>query len=227
MPVSSSSPNSAADEQQRRRDPCRQPVRERPTDGEADESRRKSAQFGVFGRARPQVAQARGTTARSGWNRGSAAAAPRGWAPCASALSLLADATSGSSTTAEPMNIRTPASTQAPTGRAASNHELAATMTATPSSTSAIPSRRCPGSMWRACPIDRAARPVPLAAIIQAPRAVRPQVRPASTSSDRLRRLAGLFARLRARLRAFWAPAWDHPSGGGLPTSGACPRSGL
>ena len=43
------------------------------------------------------------------------------------------------------MNVRSTVSTHAPTGRAASNHELAATTTARPSSTSAIPSRRCPG----------------------------------------------------------------------------------
>ncbi len=95
-----------------------------------------------------------------------------------------AAASSGSSTTAEPMKVRNPASTHAPTGRAAPNHELAATMTARPSSTSAMPSRRWPGSMLRAWPIDRAAVPVPRAAIIQVARAARPPAIPASTRSD-------------------------------------------
>ncbi|WP_437436163.1 hypothetical protein [Mycobacterium avium] len=59
------------------------------------------------------------------------------------------------------MNVRSAVSTQAPTGPAAWNHELAATTTEKPSSSSAMPSRRCPGSMSRARPIDRAAPPVP------------------------------------------------------------------
>ena len=46
------------DEQQRRRDPGRQPVRQRPTDREADETRRVAPRLRVFRRARPQVAQA-------------------------------------------------------------------------------------------------------------------------------------------------------------------------
>jgi hypothetical protein len=71
-------------------------------------------------------------------------------------------------------------------------------MTEMPSRTSAIPSRRCPGSMSWARPIDRAALPVPLAAIIQVARTARPQVSPAVTSRDRLRRLAGLPGRLAA-----------------------------
>ncbi|BBZ48557.1 hypothetical protein MHEI_02740 [Mycobacterium heidelbergense] len=50
--------------------------------------------------------------------------------------------------------------------------------------------------MSRARPIDRAAPPVPRAAIIQVARMARPQVSPAATSSDRLRRLAGLLALL-------------------------------
>ncbi len=50
--------------------------------------------------------------------------------------------TTGSARTAEPMNVRNTASTHAPVGRAAWNHELAATTTARPSRTSAIPSRR-------------------------------------------------------------------------------------
>ncbi|CKS58941.1 antibiotic biosynthesis monooxygenase domain-containing protein [Mycobacterium tuberculosis] len=103
-----------------------------------------------------------------------------------------AAATSGSMTTADPMNVRNKASTHAPSGRAASNHELAATTTARPSSTSAIPSRRCPGSMSRARPIDRAAPPVPLAAIIQTARMARPQASPVDTSSDRWCRREGL-----------------------------------
>ena len=53
-------------------------------------------------------------------------------------------------------------STQAPTGRAASNQELAAMITATPSKPSAMPSRRWPGSISRARPTDRAVLPVPL-----------------------------------------------------------------
>ncbi len=56
--------------------------------------------------------------------------------------SATAAVTRGSTPTAEPMKIRTTESTQAPTGRAAWNHELAAITTATPSSARAIPSRR-------------------------------------------------------------------------------------
>ena len=48
----------------------------------------------------------------------------------------------GTSTTAEPMTTRTTVSIQPPTGRAASNHELAASTTAMPSRPSAMPSRR-------------------------------------------------------------------------------------
>jgi hypothetical protein len=115
--------------------------------------------------------------------------------------------TAGSARTAEPMNVRSTASTHAPTGRAASNHELAAITTARPSSTSAIPSRRCPGSMSRARPIDRATPPVPRAAISQVARMARPQVSPAATNTDRLRRLAGLLALRRgAAGRALRAP---------------------
>src|ERR1700722_8619051 len=105
--------------------------------------------------------------------------------------------TTGSANTAEPMNVRSTMSTQAPTGRAASNQELAAITTARPSSTSANPSRRCLGSMSRARPIDRAALPVPRAAISQVARMARPHVTPVATSSDWLRRLAGLLTRLR------------------------------
>ena len=53
-----------------------------------------------------------------------------------------ANATIGSNTTAEPISVRSRESTHCPTGRAASNQLLAAIRTATPSSASAIPSRR-------------------------------------------------------------------------------------
>src|SRR5580693_3000673 len=99
--------------------------------------------------------------------------------------------TTGSTSTAALIHVRSTSSTHAPTGRAASNHELAATTTAKPSRTSAIPSRRCPGSMSRARPIDRAAPPVPFAAISQVARRARPQLSPTATSNGRLRRLAG------------------------------------
>src|SRR5262249_57859944 len=62
---------------------------------------------------------------------------------------------------------------------------------------SAMPSRRCPGSMSRARPIDRATLPVPRAAISQVARMARPQVSPAATSDEWLRRLAGLLTLLR------------------------------
>ena len=98
------------------------------------------------------------------------------------------------------MKVRNSASTHAPTGRAASNHELAATTTERPSRTSAIPSRRCPGSMSRARPIERAAPPVPLGRpSARSARMARPQVSPAATSSDWLRRLAGLLDPLAGR----------------------------
>ena len=48
----------------------------------------------------------------------------------------------GTRTTAEPMTVRTTVSIQPPTGRAASNHELAASTTAMPSKPRAMPSRR-------------------------------------------------------------------------------------
>jgi hypothetical protein len=89
------------------------------------------------------------------------------------------------------------------------NHELAAMITATPSSANAIPSRRCPGSMWRAWPIDRAALPVPLAATIQLARAARPQARPVITSKDWLRRLAGRLTRLTGLLGRFLGARGD------------------
>nr|BBX77672.1 hypothetical protein MFLOJ_14590 [Mycobacterium florentinum] len=52
--------------------------------------------------------------------------------------------------------------------------------------------------MSRARPIDRAAPPVPRAAISQVARIARPPVMPAATSRDRWRRLARLLAFLRA-----------------------------
>ena len=96
----------------------------------------------------------------------------------------IAAVTNGSTTTAEPMKIRSTESTHAPTGRAASNQELAATTTASPSKARAIPSRRCPGSMSRARPTDRAVLPVPLATISHVARTARPQVRPALVTSE-------------------------------------------
>ncbi len=86
-------------------------------------------------------------------------------------------ATMGSSTTAEPISVRSAESTHWPTGRAASNQLLAAISTATASSASAIPSRRWPGSMSWARPTERAALPVALATISQVARAPRPTAR--------------------------------------------------
>src|SRR5262249_11318752 len=85
-------------------------------------------------------------------------------------------------------------STHAPIGRPASNHELAATTTARPRRTSAIPSRRCPGSMSRARPIDRAAPPVPRTAISQLARTARPPGRPPATCNVCLRGLPALLS---------------------------------
>ena len=51
-------PEQRADEQQRRGDPGRQPVRQRPPDRKSDESTRAAAQFRVFRRTGPQMAQA-------------------------------------------------------------------------------------------------------------------------------------------------------------------------
>lgn len=98
---------------------------------------------------------------------------------------------SGTSTTAPPITVRTAISTQPPTGRAASNHELAATITATPSRASAMPSRRCPGSSSRARPTERAVEPAPLASISQPARVPRPTAAPAVASGDEFRRGAG------------------------------------
>src|SRR6201996_6401414 len=109
-------------------------------------------------------------------------------------VTATAAVTIGRARTPAPMKVRNSVSTHAPTGRAASNHELAATTTERASNSSAIPSRRCLGSMSRARPIDRAAPPVPLAAISQAARTRPPQVTPAAPSNDRLRRWAGLGA---------------------------------
>lgn len=96
--------------------------------------------------------------------------------------------TTGSTAAAEPTNIRSTASTHAPTGRAASNHELAAMTTATPSSISAIPSRRWPGSMSRARPTERAAAPAVLATSSHVLRTASAQLSPMVTGSDRVRR---------------------------------------
>ena len=97
----------------------------------------------------------------------------------------------GSSRTAEPISTRRKSSIHPPTGRAASNHELATTTTAMPSSASAIPSRRWPGSMSRARPTERAVDPAPLASINQPARAPRPMASPAAGMREALRRLAG------------------------------------
>ncbi len=71
----------------------------------------------------------------------------------------------------------------APTGRAASNHELAAITTAMPSSASAMPSRRWPGSRSRARPTERAVDPAPLASISQPARTPAPDGRCLRTRS--------------------------------------------
>ena len=57
-PSQQQQPEQRADGQKRRGNPRRQPVRQRPTDGEADESCRATPRFRVFGRTGPQVAQA-------------------------------------------------------------------------------------------------------------------------------------------------------------------------
>ena len=85
-----------------------------------------------------------------------------------------------------------------------SNQELAAMTTATPSSASAIPSRRWPGSISRARPTDRAVLPVPFANISHVARTARPQASPALVTSEWSRRPAGrrgAFAGRRAGLR--------------------------
>ena len=92
--------------------------------------------------------------------------------------------TTGSTTTAEPMKIRNTESIHAPTGRAASNQELAAMTTASARKASASPSRRWPGSMSRARPTDRAVPPVPLASISHVARTARPQVSPALATNE-------------------------------------------
>ncbi|ORW34193.1 hypothetical protein AWB91_01135 [Mycobacterium paraense] len=54
--------------------------------------------------------------------------------------------------------------------------------------------------------MDRAAPPTPRAATSQVARTARPQVSPEATSSDWLRRLAGLLGFLRGAGRGFRAP---------------------
>ena len=119
----------------------------------------------------------------------------------------------GSSMTADPISVRNVPSIHAPTGRAASNHELAAITTATPRSARAIPSRRCPGSMSWARPTDRAVPPTPLATINQVARAARPTPAPAAATTDGLlRRVAGLvgfFGAFRGAVAACREPAFD------------------
>src|SRR5689334_4558133 len=100
--------------------------------------------------------------------------------------------TIGTRTTADPIIVRRTLSIHPPTGRAASNHELAAITTAMPSSASAMPSRRWPGSRSRARPTDRAVEPAPFASINQPARTPRPTVAPADETADGLRRGAGL-----------------------------------
>ena len=97
----------------------------------------------------------------------------------------------GNKTTEEPMSTRRKVSIHAPTGRAAPNQELAAITTAMPSSASAMPSRRCPGSRSRALPTERAVEPAPLASISQPARTPRPTVVPADETGEGFRRGAG------------------------------------
>ena len=104
----------------------------------------------------------------------------------------IAASTMGTRTTADPISTRRNVSIHWPTGRAASNQELAAITTAMPSSASAMPSRRWPGSRSRARPTDRAVDPAPLASINQPARTPRPTVAPADEMADGLRRRAGL-----------------------------------
>src|SRR4029077_7030979 len=100
--------------------------------------------------------------------------------------------TMGTSTTADPISTRRSVSIHWPTGRAASNQEPAAITTAMPSSASAMPSRRWPGSRSRARPTDRAVDPAPLASINQPARTPRPTVAPADEMADGLWRRADL-----------------------------------
>src|SRR5689334_5030068 len=60
--------------------------------------------------------------------------------------------------------------------------------TAMPSSASAMPSRRWPGSSSRARPTERAVDPAPLASTSQPARKPRPTVAPADETADELRR---------------------------------------
>ena len=103
----------------------------------------------------------------------------------------IAASADGNNRTADPISTRRKLSIHPPTGRAASNHELAATMTATPNSASAIPSRRWPGSMSRARPTERAVDPAPRASINQPARAPLPMASPAAGMRETLRCLAG------------------------------------
>ncbi len=104
----------------------------------------------------------------------------------------IATSASGNTRTADPISTRRKLSIHPPTGRAASNHELATTMTAMPSNARAMPSRRWPASMSRARPTERAVDPAPLASINQPARAPRPIASPVAGMREALRRLAGL-----------------------------------
>ena len=97
----------------------------------------------------------------------------------------------GSSTAEAPMSTRRKVSIHCPTGRAASNQELAVITTAMPSRAKAMPSRRWPGSRSRALPTERAVDPAPLASISQPARTPRPTVVPAAEIGEGLRRGAG------------------------------------
>ena len=113
---------------------------------------------------------------------------------------------SGNNATEEPMSTRRNVSIHAPTGRAASNQELAAITTAMPSSARAMPSRRWPGSRSRALPTERAVDPAPLATISQPARTPRPTVAPADEIGEGFRRGAGfrfLVVRVPARALDF------------------------
>ena len=198
-----------ADEQQRRGDPLGQPVRQRTADGEAEESGGVLAPGGILRRTRPQMPQPE--CGQRDHRRAEDQPRPR------LGVGFGAHQHHGdrgehdrNRTTAEPMSTRRKVSIHWPTGRAASNQELAAITTAMPSSASAMPSRRWPGSRSRALPTERAVDPAPLASINQPARTPRPTVAPA----DEIGRGVAASSRLPAgrrgrRTRPAREPAFD------------------
>ena len=134
------------------------------------------------------------------------------WGSVRISTSATAAISNGNRTTVAPTKVRRPESIQAPTGRAASNQDAAAMITARASSPRAIPSRRCPGSISRARPIERAVDPAPRATMNQVARAARPPADVATANADGpFRAGAGAFRAAGLRRAGTGFAGWDLP----------------